>query len=307
MIGVIGAGAFGAALTMAFGRGGVQVRLWARDPGRARQMDWPKTVTVKAEIADLRQAEVILLCIPMQQLRGFLADHGAILNGLPIIACCKGLDLTSLQGPTSQIGEFCAGSVPAILTGPSFAADIVKGLPTALTLACADDAVGEALQRMLTAPNLRLYRNTDVVGAELGGAIKNVIAIACGAAMGHGLGESARAALMTRGFAEMQRLAVALGARAETLMGLSGFGDLVLTCTSDQSRNYRYGMALGRGDGFDPAMTVEGVATAQAAAALAVRVGVDMPITALLAAVISGATPVKDALAQLLNRPLKAE
>jgi glycerol-3-phosphate dehydrogenase (NAD(P)+) len=270
-------------------------------------MEWPETVTHTAEIADLQQAEAVLLCIPMQQLRRFLASHGALLDGLPVIACCKGIDLTSLQGPTAQIAAFCPASTPVMLTGPSFAADIIKGLPTALTLACADDMISEKLQHLLNAPNLRLYRNTDVVGAELGGAIKNVIAITCGAAIGQGLGESARAALMTRGFAEMQRLALVLGARAETLMGLSGFGDLVLTCTSDQSRNYRYGLALGRGEAFDAGATVEGVATARAAAALAAKLGVDMPITALLAAVTTGAMPVQDALAQFLNRPLKAE
>ena len=152
----------------------------------------------------------------------------------------------------------------ALLTGPSFAHDIACGLPTALTLACADDAIGQQLQKQLTTSNLRLYRTTDTIGAELGGAIKNVIAIACGAAMGAGLGDSARAALMTRGYAEMQRMALPLGARPETLAGLSGFGDLTLTCSTQASRNYRFGVALGQGVEFDPKITVEGAATAQA-------------------------------------------
>ena len=307
MIGIVGAGAFGTALAVAFGRGGLKVRLWARDAGRIDRHELPETVTVMAEIADLRQAEAILLCIPTQQIRGFLAQLAAQFTTQPIIACCKGLDLTTLQGPTAQIAEHCPQATAAVLTGPSFAADIIKGLPTALTLACADDATGKALQELLTAPNLRLYRNTDVIGAELGGAIKNVIAIACGAAIGQGMGESARAALMTRGFAEMQRLALALGARRDTLMGLSGFGDLVLTCTSDQSRNFRYGKSLGEGGVFDPAITVEGVATAQAAAQLAESLGVDMPITAMLAAITTGALPVSDALKHLFARPLKPE
>ncbi|MFM2390453.1 MAG: hypothetical protein RLZZ437_2008 [Pseudomonadota bacterium] len=307
MIGVIGAGAFGLAMATAFGRGGQKVLLWARDTSQIAQHDLPETVTVTAEIGALQQTQVILVCIPMQQLRGFLQSYAETLNGQPLIACCKGLDLVTLKGPTAQIAQFCPASTPAILTGPSFAADIIKGMPTALTLACADDTAGRAMQAQLLAPNLRLYRNADVIGAELGGAIKNVIAIACGACIGQGFGESARAALMTRGFAEMQRLAAALGARADTLMGLSGFGDMVLTCTSQQSRNFRYGVALGRGDAFDGTTTVEGVATAQAAAALAVRLGVDMPITAMLAAIATGAMPVSDALKQLLNRPLKPE
>lgn len=307
MIGVVGAGAFGSALAVAFGRGGMDVRLWARDTSLASRRELPKTVTITAEIGDLRGAKAILICVPMQQMRGFLQIHAPALDGHPLIACCKGLDLTSLQGPTAQIAAFCPDATPAILTGPSFAADIIKGLPTALTLACASDSMGHTLQRLLVSPNLRLYRNSDVIGAELGGAIKNVIAIACGATIGQGMGESARAALMTRGFVEMQRLAAALGARPETLMGLSGFGDMVLTCTSEQSRNFRYGLALGRGVSFDTSTTVEGVATAQAAAVLAARLGVDMPITAMLAAITTGALQVTDALKQLLSRPLKPE
>ncbi|MGL4319774.1 MAG: NAD(P)H-dependent glycerol-3-phosphate dehydrogenase [Paracoccaceae bacterium] len=307
MIGVIGAGAFGSALAVAFARGGLEVQLWARDAGGVRHDHFPDTVIITTEMASLRRADAVLICIPMQQMRGFLQANSAVLNGLPLIACCKGLDLTTLEGPTAQIAAFCPDSTPAILTGPSFAADIIKGLPTALTLACASDAVGETLQQTLISPNLRLYRNTDVTGAELGGAIKNVIAIACGAAIGQGLGESARAALMTRGFAEMHRLAVTVGARPDTLMGLSGFGDMVLTCTSEQSRNFRYGLALGREQTFDASITVEGVATAQAAAALATKLGVDMPITTLLAAITKGQMPVTAALDQLFARPLKPE
>jgi glycerol-3-phosphate dehydrogenase (NAD(P)+) len=307
MIGVVGAGAFGTALAVAFGRGGLDVTLWARDAGRVNQTDLPQTVTVSADIATMRAAKAVLLCIPMQQMRHFLEQHARHLNGRPVIACCKGLDLANLQGPTAQIALFCPDATAAVLTGPSFAADIIKGLPTALTLACADAGQGKALQDLLIAPNLRLYRNTDVIGAELGGAIKNVIAIACGAAIGQGMGDSARAALMTRGFAEMQRLAVALGARPETLMGLSGFGDMVLTCTSDQSRNFRYGLALGREEAFDPAVTVEGIATAQAAAGLARKRGVDMPITTMLADITTAGMPVADALKHLFARPLKPE
>ena len=192
----------------------------------------------------------------------------------------------------------------AVLTGPSFAADIAKGLPTALTLASTD---GDALQRLLSTPDLRLYRSTDVIGAELGGALKNVIAIAAGVVIGAGLGDSARAALMTRGYAEMARLAMALGARAETLAGLSGFGDLVLTCTSTQSRNFRFGQSLGADAAFDPAVTVEGIATAKAVSNLAKTMQVDMPITQMIAALIDRKLSLSAAVSALMSRPLKPE
>ena len=195
----------------------------------------------------------------------------------------------------------------AILTGPSFAADIARGLPTALTLAAADEGSAQRLQEQLTTPALRLYRTTDTIGAELGGALKNVVAIACGAAMGAGLGESARAALMTRGFAEMQRMAAYRGADPETLSGLSGFGDLALTCTSEGSRNYRLGLSLGAGEPFDSSTTVEGASTARAMAQVAEEAGIEMPITAAVAAVLDNRLDVPSAMRSLLTRPLKEE
>ena len=316
MIGVVGAGAFGTALAVALGREGREVRLWARDMDQVAEMQrsganearlpgvaLPKTVSVTAEIADLKQAEAVLLSLPMQALRGFLAENPG-LNGLPLVACCKGVDLTTLKGPTALIEAACPDSAFAILTGPSFAADIARGLPTALTLACAD---GEALQHLLSTPSLRLYRTTDVIGAELGGALKNVIAIAAGIVAGAGLGDSARAALMTRGYTEMTRLAMGLGARAETLAGLSGFGDLVLTCTSAQSRNFRYGQALGAGQGFDASITVEGAATAKAVSNMAKTLQIDMPITTMIAALIDQNITLPQAISALLSRPLKQE
>jgi glycerol-3-phosphate dehydrogenase (NAD(P)+) len=316
MIGVVGAGAFGTALAVALGREGREVRLWARDRAQVAAMvqagandarlpgvQLPKTVTVTAEIADLSGADAVLLSLPMQALRGFLAQNQS-LNGLPLVACCKGIDLISLKGPTALIEAACPASAFAILTGPSFAADIARGLPTALTLASAD---GEALQHLLSTPSLRLYRTSDVIGAELGGALKNVIAIAAGIVMGAGLGDSARAALMTRGYAEMTRLAMALGARAETLAGLSGFGDLVLTCTSAQSRNFRYGQALGAGQSFDSTITVEGAATAKAVSNIAKNMQIDMPITTMIAAVIDQDITLSQAISALLSRPLKQE
>ncbi|NBE07276.1 NAD(P)H-dependent glycerol-3-phosphate dehydrogenase [Paragemmobacter ruber] len=320
MIAVIGAGAFGTALAVALARNGRAVTLWARDAAQVRDMGatrvngarlpgvvLPENVSVTAEIADLAGAEAVLLSLPMQALRGFLAQQGATLVDAPLVACCKGIDLASLTGPTAVIQEQCPTATVALLTGPSFAADIARSLPTALTLACADAAAGERLQHLLATPVLRLYRSDDVTGAELGGALKNVVAIAAGVVIGAGLGDSARAALMTRGYAEMQRLALALGARAETLAGLSGFGDLVLTCTSAQSRNFRFGHALGAGQGFDPTVTVEGAATAKAVSNLAEKRGLDLPITRMVALLIDGAVDLPTAIQSLLSRPLKKE
>ncbi|WP_128516293.1 NAD(P)H-dependent glycerol-3-phosphate dehydrogenase [Tabrizicola thermarum] len=318
MIGILGAGAFGTALAVALGQAGRQVRLWARDARTVAQMqetrrndkvlpgvDLPKTVSVHAEIAEIGGGEAVLLAIPMQTLAGALDLYPEIGQGTPLVACCKGVDLTSLRGPVALIRDRRPESVAAILTGPSFAVDIARGLPTALTLAATDR--GAELQDLLSTPTLRLYRTDDITGAELGGALKNVVAIAAGAVIGAGLGDSARAALMTRGYAEMVRLAMALGARPETLAGLSGLGDLVLTCTSTQSRNFRFGLSLGQGTGFDPSITVEGVATASAVLRLAEARGVDMPITAMVDALASGRIALNDAIGQLMSRPLKQE
>jgi glycerol-3-phosphate dehydrogenase (NAD(P)+) len=319
MIAVIGAGAFGTALAVALGRDGHAVRLWARDAAQVADMtttrrntarlpgvDLPETVSVTAEIADLAGAEALLLSLPMQSLRGFLALHSAQLDGAAFVACCKGVDLDTLKGPTALLSAACPNSTVAILTGPSFAADIARGLPTALTLACAGDQA-ERLQRLLSTPTLRLYRSADVIGAELGGALKNVIAIAAGVVIGAGLGDSARAALMTRGYAEMQRLALALGAKPETLAGLSGLGDLVLTCTSTQSRNFRYGVALGSAQGFDQTVTVEGAATAIAVSNMAETLQIDMPIANMIASLINQQITLAKAISALLSRPLKQE
>ena len=318
MIGIVGAGAFGTALAVALAKGGREVRLWARDSAQVRSMQetrrnegalpgvvLPDSVSIHAEIADVCGGAALLLTTPMQAL-GTLLDQWTVIGAAqPLVACCKGVDLATLRGPVAVIEGRRPGARVVILTGPSFAADIAKGLPTALTLATTVD--GAALQELLSTPTLRLYRTDDVRGAELGGALKNVVAIASGVVIGAGLGDSARAALMTRGYAEMVRLAMALGARAETLAGLSGFGDLVLTCTSTQSRNFRYGCALGRGETFDPAVTVEGVATARAVVRLAEGLGIEMPVTAMVDALASRRTLLNDAIGQLMGRPLKQE
>ena len=319
MIGIAGAGAFGTALAVALAQERHHVRLWARDVDHVAMMAQsranearlpgiilPETVTVTAEIADLATADVVLLALPMQALAAFLDTHARILNGTALVACCKGVDLASLRGPSALIEKFCPASPAAVLTGPSFAADVARGKPTALTLACAGPEA-KRLQHLLSTATLRLYRTSDVVGAELGGALKNIIAIAAGIVTGAGLGESARAALITRGFAEMQRLALHFGARTETLSGLSGFGDLVLTCTSTQSRNLRYGLALGSGQPFDLTTTVEGVATAQAVSRLAFSLSIDMPVATMVARLIANEITLDRAISSLMSRPLKEE
>tara|TARA_R110002049_G_scaffold117332_2_gene270429 strand:- start:3177 stop:4028 length:852 start_codon:yes stop_codon:yes gene_type:complete len=268
---------------------------------------FPDALRVTDDLPDAAAADILLLAVPLQKLRGFLADHAAIFADKHLVACCKGMELGTGAGPVAIIRDVVPSANAAILTGPSFAADIARGLPTALTLACADAAYGAMLQQALTTDNLRIYRTTDTIGAELGGALKNVIAIACGTAMGAGLGESARAALMTRGYSEMQRLAAHLKAEPTTLAGLSGFGDLTLTCTSEQSRNYRLGLSLGAGTPFDPKTTVEGAATARAVAKFAQDAALDMPITNAVAGLLDHRLDVANAMKTLLARPLKEE
>jgi glycerol-3-phosphate dehydrogenase (NAD(P)+) len=316
---VAGAGAFGTALAVSLAATGQRVVLWARDPEAAALIGHtrvnprlpgivlPHGVLVTSDPDSFAAADIVLLAVPAQSLRAFLAAHACRLGGKALVACGKGIDLVTLSGPSATILATIPDASVAVLTGPSFAADIAAGLPTALTIACADDAAGLRLQHDLSTPALRLYRTTDVTGAEIGGAVKNVIAIASGACMGAGLGASARAAIMTRGFAELRRLALRLGAQSETLAGLSGLGDLVLTCTSDQSRNFRYGFAIGSGDRPDPGATVEGIATSKAVSVLAKTLNLDLPISNVVAALCSGGLTVQDAVTILLNRPLKEE
>lgn len=314
-IAVLGGGAFGTALAVALGRER-PVTLWAREATQLlsrRQSPrlpgcvLPETVSVTGDLEQALDATTLLFAVPMQSLAVFSRTIPTGLVGKALVACCKGIDLTTSHGATTILQNRWPDATAAILTGPSFAVDIAAGLPTALTLACANDAAGEALQHQLSTPTLRLYRTTDITGAELGGALKNVVAIACGAAIGAGLGDSARAALMTRGMAEMNRLAVSMGARPETLMGLSGFGDLVLTCGSEKSRNYSYGLALGQGKAFDQDITVEGVKTAKALETLARQMKVDLPICRVTNDLAQGRVTVAQAMTTLLSRPLKEE
>ena len=309
---VLGAGAFGTALAVALSANG-PVTLWGRDVNWGREnprlpgVTLPGAIAVTDDLASALRADTVLLALPAQALRGFLDQHADPLNGKRLVSTAKGIDLQRLTGPSALIATACPDATVAVLTGPSFAADIARGLPTALTLACGDDAVAVDLQKMLSTPVLRLYRTNDVIGAELGGALKNVIAIAAGVVIGAGFGDSARAAIITRGFAEMTRLATHLGARTETLVGLSGLGDLTLTCTSAQSRNFRFGQALGQGETFDPLTTVEGAATARAVTALGTKLGIDMPIAAMVAKLSEGGASVSTAAEYLMTRPLKEE
>jgi len=296
-IGLIGAGAFGSALAVAYGQKGLDVALWARGKPHARA--YPDTVTHTQNLSDLQGAAAILLVVPAQKTAAFLQENK--LPDVPLVLCAKGIDAATGELQSGIAARFTDAPV-SILTGPGFAGEIAAGLPTALTLAGGN----AAQQALLSTPRLRLYRSDDLIGAQAGGALKNVIALACGMAIGAGLGESARAALLTRGFAEMQRLGVALGGKAETFQGLSGLGDLALTCASTQSRNFAQGLAFGQGDGQSHG-TIEGLATAKAAAGLAAKLGVEAPITAAVAAVVAGDSSVEAAMQTLLARPLKEE
>ena len=308
---ILGAGAFGTALAIVYARAGHPVTLWARDGAPAMQAArentrrlpghrFPDGLRVTADLSDLT-ADLALLAVPTQSLGDVLS--GAAPSAQVLVSCAKGIDRATGLGPTALIARH-TGATPAQLTGPSFAVDIAAGLPTALTLACADDTIGQALQDRLSLPALRLYRTTDVIGAELGGALKNVVAIAAGAVIGAGLGDSARAALMARGLAEMTRIATAHGAEAATLTGLSGLGDLILTCGSEKSRNFRFGAALARGERLPEDVTVEGLHTARQIAA---RPGLDTPIAQAVAALANGRATVAQITDMLLNRPLKPE
>lgn len=316
-IGIAGSGAFGTALAVAFATAGARVTLWGRDRALMAQVaqsrqtprlsgvTLPDTISPTDDFQVLTGVDALLLAVPTQKMAAFLAEQS--LPHVPLVTCAKGVEIATGRGPAEIVQGATGGKDIAVLTGPSFAADIARGLPTALTLACSDDTLGRRLQDMLSTPVLRLYLSTDVAGAELGGALKNVMAIASGIVIGAGLGESARAAIITRGFAEMQRFAAANGARPETLNGLSGLGDLVLTCTSTQSRNFRFGAALAQGQALDDGVTVEGAATARAVAALARDKGIDMPLTTMVAAVIEGKCTIEEAIKALLARPLKEE
>lgn len=325
-IGVVGGGAWGTALAQTLTLAGRDVVLWAREPEvvediNARHVNrtflpgvaLDPRLRATQDLAELGTAEAILLVSPAQHTRAVSAMLAPVVAAdVPIIVCAKGVE----QGSGKLVGQIVAETMPgaliAVLSGPSFAADVARGLPAALTLACRNEQLGRALAERLGGRQLRLYWSDDVVGVELGGALKNVLAIAAGIVDGKRLGTSAHAALVTRGFAEMRRLGKALGARPETMMGLSGFGDLVLTAGSPQSRNMSLGRALGQGDTLDAVLSkrvavTEGVYTAAAVARLAQDKRIEMPITDAVNAILEGRMSVDDAIAGLMSRPFKAE
>lgn len=323
-IAVIGAGAWGTALAIQADRAGQSVMLWARDAARAALMaqsranerllpgvPLPPGITVTANATQaLQDAALILLVVPAQALRPVLQSLPTL--SAPVLICAKGVEAGSLMLPLEVLAEIHPGISAGVLSGPNFAHEIARGLPAAAVVASADSGLRALGVTRLGSPGFRLYGGDDPVGAEIGGAAKNVIAIAAGAVMGAGLGENARAALITRGLAEISRLAVALGGRADTVAGLSGLGDLLLTATGPGSRNTSLGMALGRGENLTDILSArqgvtEGVTTAPALVARAARLGVEIPICAAVAELVSGRLTVREAVAQLLSRPSRAE
>jgi glycerol-3-phosphate dehydrogenase (NAD(P)+) len=319
-IAVVGAGAWGTALANTIARAGRSVVLIARDRAKAAAMAASRKnprlpdvriderVTVAAEI---EPADAVLLVVPAQALRAAASTVAPALKaGTPVIACAKGIERGTHKFMTEVIAEAAPGALPGILSGPSFAMDVARGLPTAVTLAARERKTAEALARALGSASFRLYHSTDVRGVEIGGAAKNVLAIGAGIVAGRGLGASAAAALTARGFAELLRFGKVFGARAETLTGLSGLGDLILTCSSPQSRNFSLGVAIGKG--VSPAegagqQLAEGAFTASVLIDMAIEKHIDMPVAAAVAAVLDGTLGVDGAIEALMTRPFRAE
>jgi len=320
-IAVVGAGAWGTALANAIARAGRAVLLATRDRAGADMLvktrQSPRLPGVRLDEhvgiaplgSEVGRYDVILLAVPSQHLRAAASAIAPTLReGTPVIACAKGIERGTHRFMTEVIAESARPALPAILSGPSFAADVARGLPAAVTLAAGDETVAAALARALGSAALRPYHSTDVRGVEIGGAAKNVLAIAAGIVAGRGLGASADAALVTRGFAELFRFGRAFGARPETLTGLSGLGDVILTCSNAQSRNYSYGMALGRGDpAHAGGVLAEGIFTAPVLVEMANAKGIDMPIANAVVDILAGRASVGEATETLLTRPFRAE
>lgn len=324
---IIGGGAWGTALAITAHRAGSLPVLWARNrdvvatinqrhgnplflPGVSLDPAISATADIGAAVAE---AEAALLVVPAQFLRGAIQSlRPHLRRALPLLLCAKGIEIGSLATMSEIAAETLPDCPSAVLSGPSFAAEVARGLPTAVTIASRDASLGRAFTAALGSGRFRPYLSGDPIGAEIGGAVKNVLAIACGIVTGRGLGDNARAALITRGLAEMRRLGVAKGGRAETFGGLSGLGDLVLTCSAMQSRNYGLGLALGRGQSLDAALlgsrsVVEGVATSTAVARLAQRLGVEMPICATVDGLLHRGASIDAMIEGLLRRPYRSE
>ncbi|MDI4237209.1 NAD(P)-dependent glycerol-3-phosphate dehydrogenase [Bradyrhizobium sp. Arg237L] len=319
-VGVIGAGAWGTALAAVAARAGRDVTLYARDAAHAAQIQATRanprlpgvlldaSVKVTADIAAAARADLILVATPAQHLRASVMHLAPQLaKATPVIACAKGIERGTHKFMTDVIAEAAPDATPAILSGPSFADDVARGLPTAVTLATRDEALASLLVQALGSPTFRPYHTTDVRGVEIGGAAKNVLAIAAGIVAGRELGASALAALTTRGFTELARLGRACGARAETLVGLSGLGDLILSCSSPQSRNFALGIALGRGERPATGKLAEGEFTAPVLIELAASQDIEMPVSNAVAAILTKQLTIDAAIEGLLTRPFKAE
>lgn len=322
-IGVIGGGAWGTALAQTAASGGEPVLLWAREAevvdavNRAHGNpmflpDVPLSPTIRATglLSAMADCDALLVVTPAQHLRATLAQLPPL--AIPLVLCAKGIEAGTRKLMSDVAAEAQPDAAIAVLSGPTFAHEVAQGLPTAVTLACADEAIGATLSARLARPTFRPYASTDVVGAEIGGAVKNVLAIACGVVEGMKLGQNARAALISRGFAEMTRFGLARGARSETLAGLSGLGDLVLTCSSTSSRNFSLGKAIGEGGKAsellaDRRTVAEGAFTAPVLAEAAWAAGVEMPIVDAVCALLDGSMAADGVVARLLARPLKAE
>ncbi|WP_257167682.1 NAD(P)H-dependent glycerol-3-phosphate dehydrogenase [Bradyrhizobium sp. SRS-191] len=319
-ISIIGAGAWGTALAAVAARAGRAVTLYARDAEHAARIaaarENPRlpgipladSIAVTPDLAQAACADAVLVVVPAQHLRGAVMHLAPLLaHGTPLVACAKGIEHGTHKFMTEVIAEAAPNATPAILSGPSFADDVARGLPTAVTLAAPDETLAADLVQALGSPTFRPYHSTDVRGVEIGGAAKNVLAIAAGIVAGRNLGASALAALTTRGFAELVRLGRAYGARSETLTGLSGLGDLILTCAGPQSRNFAAGLALGRGEPLPAGKLAEGQYTAPVLVELAASRGVEMPVAQAVAAILAGAVTIDAAIEALMMRPFKAE
>ena len=322
-IAVLGGGAWGTALAQTCARTGRAVTLWEHEPGNAASLETKReslflprvrlddSIKVTRDLATAARADAILLVVPAQAMRAVCTALAQVLTApTPLIACAKGIEHGTHKFMTEIIAECAAVAIPAILSGPSFAADVARGLPTAVTLAAADGKMASDLAQAIASASFRPYHSTDVRGVEIGGATKNVLAIAAGIVTGRGLGASAAAALTTRGFAELVRFGKAYGAKPETMTGLSGLGDLILTCSSPQSRNFSFGVALGKGEKLDGAAhgkLAEGAFTAPVLLEMAREKSVDMPISAAVAAVLTEKLSVDAAIESLLTRPIKSE
>jgi glycerol-3-phosphate dehydrogenase (NAD(P)+) len=324
-IAVVGAGAWGTALAQTLSLAGRDVLMWAREAevvddinrNHANTLFLPdvslaSSLTATADLAAVAARDVILMVAPAQHVRAMAAQLGPAIAGKPLVICAKGLEQATGKLLVDVLAEAAPQALPAVLSGPSFAADVARGLPTAVTIAATDRDLGGQLASLISSRNLRPYWTDDLVGTQLGGAVKNVLAIAAGIVAGRKLGDSAHAAVVTRGFAELRRFGEALGARTDTLMGLSGLGDLLLTCGSLQSRNMSLGFALGQGRSLADVLgerrsVAEGVYTAAAVIKVADAKGIDMPIAGGVHAILEGRLTVDAVIDALLSRPLKAE